>query len=172
MGDISRALESLREDFESANTLEDDIYNKYFSKYFVKETGLYVKFQNPDVAITDSELSWIITILPLDLFAASNALAQFKQNNEIVKLKIKQRKSKGKDVEDDGLDEEYKLMSIIYNAVIERVEHQISFSKELIMGAKKVWDARRSTERSPVGEVVLPDLPDYTLPDTYQKPEF
>jgi len=165
MGDISRAIDSLREDFESANNLENDIYNKYFSKYFVKEIEMHNRFQDAEVAITDLELSWIITALPLELFAVSTALAQFKQNNEIVKLKIKQRKSKGKDVEDDGLDEEFKLMSIIYNAVIDRVEHQISFSKELIMGAKKVWDARRSTERSPIGEVGIPDLPDYTIPD-------
>jgi hypothetical protein len=107
-------------------------------------------------------LEWVLISLPLDLKAASNALAQFKQHNEIVKLKIKQRKNSG---DADDLDEEYKLMSIIYSSVITRVEADISFSKELIMGAKKVWDARRKTETAiPIGEVnteVSEELPEY-----------
>lgn len=171
MSDISRAVESLKEDFEAADNLVDDIYNKYFGKYFKQESDLFVRFKDSDVPITDKELEWIITMLPLDLFSVATALAQFKQHNEIVKLKIKQRKVKTADTEDDGLDEEYKLMTIIYNSVIARVEQEISFSKELIMGAKKVWDARRSGERSPIGAVVPPTLPDYSA-DNIMQPDF
>lgn len=164
MSDISRAVESLKEDFISADTLVSEIYNKYFATYFKKEIALYARFRDADVPITDKELEWLITSLPLELFSVSNALAQFKQHNEIVKLKIKQRKSRSKDEIDDGLDEEYKLMSIIYASVITRVEQEISFSKELIMGAKKIWDARRSGERAPIGEKLPePDLPDYRV---------
>lgn len=166
MSDISKALESLKEDFESADNLVDEIYHKYFHAYFKKEQVMYGKFRATDDPITDKELEWIITSLPLDLFSASNALAQFKQHLEIVKLKIKQRKNT--DTENlDGLDEEYKLMNIIYTSVITRVELEISFSKELIMGAKKVWDARRSSEVAPIGEVVKKvELPEYKLDNT------
>ena len=162
MGDISRALAALKEDFESANNLVDEIYNKYFAKYFAKETELYDKFRAEDIAISDKDLEWILISLPLDIKMASSALAQFKQYNEIVKLKIKSRKTEPVP-EDDGLDEEFKLMSIIYTSVITRVEHDITFSKELIMGAKKVWDARRSSETHPIGEMLPrePELPDY-----------
>lgn len=160
MGDISKAIEVLREDFESSDALVSEIYNKYFLKYFIKETEMHQKFRDTEVPITDKELEWIITVLPLDLFSVSNALAQFKQHHEIVKLKVKQR-SKNKDASVDGLDEEFKLMSIIYSSVIVRVEQEISFSKELIMGAKKVWDARRSSEQSPIG----PSLPQVELPE-------
>jgi hypothetical protein len=159
MGDISNAIEALKEDFEAADGLVVEIYDKYFTKYFQKEVELYTKFQDTDIAITDGELEWILLSLPLDLKAASNALAQFKQHNEIVKLKIKQRKNSG---DADDLDEEFKLMTIIYSSVITRVESDISFSKELIMGAKKVWDARRRTEQvNPVNEINT-ELPEYT----------
>jgi len=160
MGDISRAVAALREDFESSDALVDEIYHKYFSNYFIKEAEMHQKFRDTEVPITDKELEWIITVLPLDLFSVSNALAQFKQHHEIVKLKVKQR-SKNKDASVDGLDEEFKLMSIIYSSVIARVEQEVSFSKELIMGAKKVWDARRNSEQSPIG----PSLPQVELPE-------
>lgn len=163
MSDISRAAAALQEDFDSADKLVTEIYDKYFAKYFVKEVEMYARFRDSDVPINDYELSWIITALPLELFAVSNALAQFKQHNEIVKLTIKQRKGKSKDLPDDGLDDEFKLMAIIYSAVISRVEQQISFSKELIMGAKKIWDARRASEQPPIGPAVAADLPDYNL---------
>jgi hypothetical protein len=171
MSDISRAAESLKEDFNSADALVTEIYDKYFAKYFKREIEMHLRFQDPDVPITDKELEWLITSLPLELFSVSNALAQFKQHNEIVKLKVKQR-SKNKDSDPDGLDEEYKLMSIIYSSVILRVEQEISFSKELIMGAKKVWDARRTGEHAPISEIVIPpELPEYTIDDK-KRPEF
>lgn len=164
MSDISRAVESLKTDFESADALVDQIYNRYFELYFREMNNNFLRFRDADTPITDKELEWIITSLPLKLFSVANALAQFKQHNEIVKLKIKQRKGKDVDGADAGLDEEYKLMSIIYASVITRVEQEISFSKELIMGAKKVWDARRSGEQSPIGaKLPEPDLPEYTV---------
>ena len=167
MSDLARALEILKEDFNAADNLVDEIYNKYFDVYFKKECELYNKFRSEDNAISNKDLEWILISLPLDIKMASSALAQFKQHNEIVKLKIKQRKGKNKDdsVEVDGLDEEFKLMSIIYTSVITRVELDIAFSKELIMGAKKIWDARRNSEGAPIGEVVQDtesELPEYT----------
>lgn len=167
MSDISRAVETLKADFESADALVDQIYNRYFSLYFREMNDNFLRFRDADTPITDKELEWIITSLPLKLFSVSNALAQFKQHNEIVKLKIKERKAAAKEAsEDDGLDAEYKLMTIIYASVITRVEQEISFSKELIMGAKKVWDARRSGEQSPIGPKITPPLPDYPFVGT------
>ena len=171
MSDISKAIESLKEDFESADALVDQIYNRYFMSYFKELNEAFLRFRDADTPINDKELEWILTSLPLKLFSVSNALAQFKQHNEIVKLKIKQR-SKNKDADPSGLDEEYKLMSIIYASVITRVEQEISFAKELIMGSKKVWDARRSGEQSPIGSVTVEqDLPDYKIGDN-PKTEF
>lgn len=168
MSDITRALDSLKEDFDAADNLVGDIYSKYFAKYFKKEAEMHSRFKDTDKPITDEELEWLITSLPLELFAVANALSQFKQHNEIVKLKIKQRKGQ-KDIEDDGLDEEYKLMSIIYASVISRVEQEVSFSKELIMGAKKVWDTRRAGDKQIIGGISndIP-LPEYTIDSKIQ----
>lgn len=165
MGDISRAIASLQEDFDAADNLVEELYQKYFARYFDGESTMYDRFQDSEAVITDKELEWILITLPLNLTSVASALAQFRQHNEIVKLKIKQRKSKDLEDAEPGLDEEYKLLTIIYSAVITRVESEISCSKELIMGAKKVWDARRSSETPPVGEVVpeVPDLPDYKV---------
>ena len=172
MSDLTRVLEMLKDDFEAADELVDEIYAKYFSTYFRKESEMYGKFRDADNPITDKELEWILISLPLDLKMAANALAQFKQHNEIVKLKIKQRKS-AKLSDDDGLDAEFKLMNIIYTSVITRVELEVSFSKELIMGAKKVWDARRSSDSAPIGEVVnTPDLPEYRLDNNETRVDF
>ena len=170
MSDISNAIEALQEDFTTSDAFIEDIYTKYFSQYFSREQDLYNRFKSTTTPITDSELEWIITSLPLDLFAASEALAQFKSHNEIIKLTIKNRKKTNTTDDQSDLDTEYKIMGIVYSAVINRVESQISLSKELIMGAKKVWDARRKTEQVPINEVNSPnDLPDYTLKHTYIK---
>lgn len=157
MSSIANAMEALKDDFKAADDVVTEIYNKYFAAYFKKENEMYVRFQDTDVSITDKELEWIITALPLELMSASDALSQFKQHHEIIKLTIKQRKLKS---QQEDIDEEYKLMSIVYNCVIDKVEHELSFSKELIMGAKKVWDSRRRTEGvNPINEVN--SLPDY-----------
>ena len=156
MSNISKAMEALKDDFKAADDVVDEIYKNYFAKYFSKEAEMYNRFQDSEKSITDKELEWIITSLPLELMAASDALAQFKQHNEIIKLTIKQRKA----LTQEDIDNEYKLMSIVYNCVITKVEHKLSFSKELIMGAKKVWDARKHTEQiNPINEVN--SLPDY-----------
>lgn len=157
MSAISNAMEALKDDFKAADDVVSEIYNKYFAKFFKKEQELYGRFQDTDRIITDKELEWIITALPLELMSASDALSQFKQHHEIIKLTIKQRKAESKQ---EDIDEEYKLMSIVYNCVIDKVEHELSFSKELIMGAKKVWDSRKKTEQvNPINEVN--SLPDY-----------
>lgn len=158
--DISKAVELLKEDFDAADNLVSDIYTKYFAEYFKRTTALEEKFHNTSTSISDAQLEEIITAVPFDMYMVSCNLAQFKQHYEIVKLKIKDRK---KLKVDDGQDLEFQLMSIAYSAVINQVEHQISFAKELIMGAKKVWDARKRTETSvPIKEHEHhTELPDY-----------
>lgn len=166
MAGVAKAAEALKADFEAADSLVNEIYEKYFSSYFIKEQELYQRFQDSSVPITDKELEWIITSLPLDLYAASDALAQFKAHNEIIKLTIKSRKKVAKDKPEE-IDDEYQIMNVVYSAVINKIESKLTFSKELIMGAKKVWDARRRTEQAPIKEVN--DLPDYTIKNTYIK---
>ena len=168
MAGITKATEALKEDFEAADNLVNEIYKKYFSSYFEKEQELYQRFQDTSTPITDKELEWIITALPLDLYAASDALAQFKAHNEIIKLTIKSRKKLAKDKPEE-IDDEYQIMNVVYSAVINKIESKLTFSKELIMGAKKVWDARRKTEQPAIPEINAPELPDYPIKGAYIK---
>ena len=43
--------------------------------------------------------------------------------------------------------EEYTILSNALETLITRVDSEISFSRELIMSAKKIFDARRNTEQ-------------------------
>lgn len=161
MLDISKATEILQADFDAADNLVDELYDKYFAQYFKRTSDLEAKFRDTEVPITDDQLEQIITAIPLDIYLVSGNLAQFKQHFEIVKLTNKQRK---KAKMDEDIDIEYQLMAIIYNSVIDRVESQIAFTKELIMGAKKVWDARKHAENAvPIKEQDHSN----TLPDYY-----
>ena len=59
---------------------------------------------------------------------------------------------------------EDKILILAYDNLITRVEKEMSYSRELIMSAKKIYDVRRNTEQSnPVSEVSSKqnDLPDY-----------
>ena len=38
-----------------------------------------------------------------------------------------------------------RLLSSVYTIISERVDKQVSFSRELIMSAKKLWDARKES---------------------------
>ena len=58
---------------------------------------------------------------------------------------------------------EFEVLLSVHNTVISRVENEQTFSKELIMGAKKVWDSRRSAENSNPVKEVIPDLPEYDI---------
>jgi len=61
---------------------------------------------------------------------------------------------------------EYEILVTVYSSLITRVENQMSFAKELIMGSKKIWDSRKtSIDANPVSETEGHDeLPDYVVP--------
>lgn len=154
-------------------------YNTYFSQYFGEMASLYSRIQSTYKPITDNELEQILTDIPLQLFAASEALSQYKARIEVLKLEIKQRKhdvyeastetsqSARRDEAAYAVLEDEMLLKL-YSLVVERVEHELSFSKELIMSAKKIWTARRETEsvEAVSSSRVADTLPDYSMPVT------
>ena len=96
-----------------------------------------------------------------------------KTSHEVIKLRNKQKlnglkkMSKATTLTQQTEDAEVQMieeliLDLAYESVISRVDHEISFSRELIMGAKKVWDRRRQTDVvNPIGTVtpsaVAPD---------------
>ena len=159
-----------------------DTYEKAFARYFKNVKELSKRLSSTTRPITDAELNTILIDLPIALFDASESLSQVKMTLEVIKLKAKEdeyellKKATAKTVT-ERKDEvavqmtEAKVLMIAYEAIISRVESEISLSKELIMGAKKIWDSRRRTEESnPVSPIDsnkkqdINKLPEYKTP--------
>lgn len=137
-------------------------YDSLFSSYFKGIPKLYEKVTASNEKLTDDDLEFVLTSAPLSIIAASEQLSQYKLNNECLKLYIKKMESEyvttcdAKTVAEKREQAalhvmDYRLLSKAYEAVISRVDNQVNFTRELIMSAKKIWDARVKTyEASPV----------------------
>lgn len=184
MDSIKEVLTKYSEDIDAVQKFCDELYEENFSSNFQQVRELYKRMKSDIHPITDEELEYILTTFPLELFVTSERLNKIRLNCEVVKLKNKETIEEIRDkalaeATDQGLNKtqtneyvshavsrnmvEYDVLFSAYSSVITRVENEQSFSKELIMGAKKIWDARRNTELSnPVGAVV-PELPEYSI---------
>lgn len=176
-------LNIYHEDMDAVNGLADDLYNKLFASNFSQVQNIYRRMKSNDSPITDEELEYVITMLPLELFEVSEGVNRIRLDLEVAKLK---KKGDIPDIRDQLRSEaEFGRMNktataqyiqdrlpkmtlasdiliAIYSSIISRVERESTFAKELIMGAKKVWDSRRSAEQSsPIGPTDVDDLPDY-----------
>lgn len=153
---LQKTLSAVSSDINEVNEWAEREYNKYFSQYFKGEVELYDRMKKNSDPITDQELEWILTDLPLELFSVTEQLTKLKTAQEVIKLHIKQTErnyiqdsnSPGsatqKKEDAAALTAEDKLLVTVYDSLADRVSRQMSFSKELIMSAKKIWDARRS----------------------------
>ena len=184
MHSIGRVLKEYESDIYSVQTFCTDLYEEKFAENFKEVRELYKRMKSKVHPITDSELEYILTTFPMELFVVAESLNRIRLNCEVVKLKNKEtlerirreasdeatklqlNKSQSNEFISHVIAEkmvEYEVLFSAYNSVITRVENELTFSKELIMGAKKIWDSRRSSENSnPVG-MVVPDLPEYKM---------
>lgn len=158
----------------------NSIYDSKFRSYFTESRALFERMDSKVRPISDAELEWILIELPLILFSVSEELNSLRLSVEVIKLQNKEQKrlfsSMTKDEREannaDSILDEGELMKLAYAHLIKRVENEVSASRELIMGAKKIWEGRRSTEQSnPVGEVLSPssNIPDYDPHSTGSK---
>ena len=161
--------------------VRDEMYAEIFSELFSRVTELYQRFRSEVRPITDDELETILTEIPLRLFTVSERLADIRMRMSVTKLENKHKRTSliksyiispeydgysqsairefvSNRADDEMRDDEIAVM--VYSSLIDRIEGEISFSRELIMGAKKLWDARRSNATNPVAPVV-PELPEY-----------
>lgn len=162
-----------KEDVDSVSDWCDDMYNTSFSSHFNLVHSLHERMLSKSHPITDDELRSILIDLPLELFEVSEEMNKLQIQIEVIKMRIKQMEKEythrstestaTKRAEEGAFAVlEDKLLLTAYNSVASRVEKEISFSRELIMGAKKVWDGRRSTESAnPIGPNSYDSLPNY-----------
>ena len=172
--------ETYQEYIDDIGTWVDTQYVKYFQSCFDSVRNIHKSMKSQTRAISDSELEWILTELPLQLFSISESLNKVRLDAEVIKLRKKTVKAEldktaAEMVKNNELSKtevkgwvdtelaDHDILLAAYSSLITRVESEISFSKELIMGCKKIWDARKRTEQSnPVGEVVPSDIPNYS----------
>lgn len=160
MLDMSMIIKEMEDDINGVSELSDKLYNRYFRNYFKIQQDLYKRIQNNSEPITDTELEKVLTELPLELIEVSEALSKFQIGQEVVKLRTKEESTSKSSLE----AKEYELMCKIYTSVSERVARQISFSRELIMSCKKIWDRRKDTDIvTPIGPIDT-SLPEYVPP--------
>lgn len=153
-------------------------YDNLFSEYFEEMHELYARLASSTKPITDDELETILSTIPLRLYGAAERLNDLKVRIEVIKLHIKKDKhdclvnseassqtSKREEATFSVIEDE--LLLKVYSSLIERVEGEISASKELIMSAKKIWTSRREAEN--IGNAAKDvNLPDYTNLDEKQ----
>ena len=164
MIDILSASAASESDIQSVSGWVDDQYTLRFSTYFEDLQRLVDRMASKTHPITDEELESILIDLPLKLFSAAEQINALKLNLEVVKLrnkktlteKIKASKESTatmrKDVAESEMFED-KVLEFAYSGLLDRVDREVSYARELIMGAKKVWDARRKADSvNPVSE--------------------
>ena len=184
MHDIRKAMEAYKDDMESANNYCEELYQAYFADKFRKLREMQARMKSTVRPITDEELEYILTEFPMELFSVAELLNKLRLQVEVIKLNNKeqiesiksQMKEEGAQLEltkteiQECINQriasqmlEFEVLLSVHNTVISRVENEQTFSKELIMGAKKVWDSRRSAENSNPVKEVIPDLPEYDI---------
>lgn len=173
---LQSALNNVQSDIDQVEEWAESEYQNYFAPYFKGEVEIYRELKSNDTAtISDATLEWILTYLPLELFSVSEQLSKLKTKQEVIRLHIKEEEDKF--VQDPVnsamsvtarkekaalLTAEDKLLVDIYSNIADRVGREISFSRELIMSAKKIWDARRAVDGPAIGGIKEVDtLPEY-----------
>lgn len=165
MIDIEQAAKFAEEDVLAVQTWVSTEYSKHFAEYFADIHHLSSVMASNVTPITDDELESILVDLPLKLFSAAEQINRVTLNLEVMKLKNKKavtekiQKSKEstasmrKDVAESEIFED-RILEMAYSCLLDRVQREVAYARELIMGAKKVWDSRKRSEAvNPVSEV-------------------
>lgn len=188
MIDLNNIQKPIQDDINSVNNWIENIYNEQFAKYFLNQRKLYVRLKSIIKPITDEELESILTSVPLELFSVSEKLSELKTTQEVIKMKNKQIESEVKESITEGSETKKKeavdnamlqnrLLVTAYSTLITRIENEMSFSRELVMSAKKIWDTRRATlTASPINPVDTTNNKTYinnnTTPNTDNLPAY
>lgn len=179
---LNDTLKEYKDDIQDVETFCESIYNDMFAPHFVEIHNLYSKMKSKVNPISDRELEYILIALPMELFTAAEKLNKLRLDYEVIKLKNKKkieefRTQYGLDCTDWDVSKtakvdyvnrstnlsmvDYEMIVSAYDSIIARVSNEQAFAKELIMGAKKVWDSRKAAESSNPVKPIASDLPDY-----------
>ena len=185
MTKLESILQEYAADTKAVQSFCDDIYNQMFAENFANVREIYSRMKSNVHPITDDELEYVLTTFPMELFTISENLTKLRLDCAVVKLKNKDKSDEVRSqleaaVNSDTFEPmsksnkqdyilrtlnhemtEYNILLAAYNSLITRVESEQSFARELIMGAKKVWDARRAGESANPVSPTASELPEY-----------
>lgn len=184
MKSVNEIQNEFSDEIDDVASWQAGTYDRLFESIFDELSSMYERLKSKDRPISDSELEWAITTFPLGLISAAESLNLLRTELEVIKFKNAKRRVELMNVfaTDPAVSKfsasmksemvasemtEYLLLQSAYSLLITRIENKISLSKEFIMGAKKVWDSRRSAEKSIPINPTAPDteaeLPDYII---------
>lgn len=148
-------------EFSEIDDWMNNRYNSDFKHYFEGQRNIHKRILNSESKITNEELEQVMIDIPLMLIDVAEKVNMYKLRIESIKLNMKRRRitSINEDIYIsesmlDVQDIDDKLLVAAYQMLIQRVEKEMSYTRELIMGAKKVWDSRKN------GDSVVPIMPD------------
>ena len=155
MFDIRAVERENRDDISSVTSWCTEMYDRKFSNYFKQSHDLYSRLTSKEKPVTDKELEDIFTLVPLNMIQVSEELNNLRLSLEITKSKMKRKKREfakasaeksqtKRDEEAADLIIEDEILCLAYTTVIQRVESEMSYSRELLQTCKRIWDARRS----------------------------
>lgn len=171
---IQEVVDSHEGDFDEINNYVKELYRKQFKSQFDYIHTLADMMYDDYKPLSDEVLEQILTDVPLKLFDISECLSDVQARLQLLKLKIKNKKveikqsHKGSNMTQTEISDivtqstlEDEILVVVYNQLISLVDSEVSYTKELIMGAKKIWDRRRQADSSmPVG-IPTQDMPSY-----------
>lgn len=170
--DINLTYQTHQQQILELNKICDQLYQENFNQFL--DNFQTIKLQiTSNKRVSDADLEYILVTLPLNLISMSESVSRLKLEQEALKLSIKEKEynicSESK-LPTEVKRKEFasiqtindKLLLNVYVMLIERAENEISLYRELIMGAKKIWDARRKTDNmNPTTEQNIESLPNY-----------
>lgn len=172
---LSDVQNQFSSELNSMETWCKELYDTMFSMYFKDHRMLASKLRSQTIPISDEQLEWILTQVPLNLFDASEKLSTLRTRYEVIRLASKEKEYEAYKRSEESTESkrreaaavattEDKILLVALENILNRVDKEMSYSRELIMSAKKIYDGRKQTERSnPVSEVrtKTDDLPEY-----------
>lgn len=176
MVDRDKFTDKYSSEIDSVSDWSDEIVNACMGDTLTEIFSIQDRM-NSSHEITMNELTWVLFDLPIQLIHISEALSKIQLSLETIKLTkshnetefandIKRQSNNSKisatELKQIVASEFYgdNIGIVVYESSISQIERYISLSKELIMGAKKIWQRRVDTEEvNPV--MPVEELPEY-----------
>ena len=168
--DIKSLIDCTMSGVDELDAWCEQIYQENFGDYFkgVKKlrSQMDLAERNP---ISDSDLEMVLIDLPLELFSALEQVHRLRTHQELMKVNAKYGSIT--DTPLGGVDRKTVMAGMqavakAYENIIDRADREIAYCRELIMGAKKIWDARRNAENAnPVSETTKRGKKEKPLPE-------